>query len=64
MGTPKLETLFLTEDNLRNAKRQIEQLAMSLWQAAGCPDACERDFWTEAHQEWIAKSYVPDVRPV
>ena len=61
MDTPNLESLFLTERSLKKARQQIERIALANWHEAGCPQSCERDFWSEAHAEWIRSQYVPDL---
>ena len=59
MYTPRLEALFLTDAELATAKQDIKKLAFCKWKDAGSPDNSDRDFWAEAHLEWIEYRYVP-----
>ena len=63
MQQPRLDSLLLTDDELRAARKQVEELAYSKWQAAGCPENGGTRFWREAELEWIEYSYVPDRYP-
>ena len=60
MYTPDLETLYLTEEELATAKKEVEKIAFCKWQRAGCPEDGKHDFWGEAQLEWIEYQYVPD----
>lgn len=60
MHTPNLEALFLTEEELELAKKEIKKMAFCKWHDAGRPEGSSRDFWSEAQLEWIEYRYVPD----
>jgi hypothetical protein len=60
MKTPSLDTLLMTEVELKLARKQIERMAYEKWEGAGCPDADPLEFWREAEREWIQYQYVPD----
>lgn len=60
MNTPRLEALFLTDEELAAAKNEIDKMAFCKWTDAGCPKDGKRDFWKEAKAEWIEYRYVPD----
>lgn len=60
MQLPTLEKLLLTENELEEARRRIEEIAYTKWQQAGCPENRSLDFWNEAEIEWIEYFYVPD----
>ena len=57
-----LDSLLLTEDKLKAARKQVQEMAYYKWQAAGCPedDTLALTFWREAEIEWIEYYYVPD----
>ncbi len=62
---PTLDSLLLTKDELKAARKRVQEMAYARWQAAGCPKAgCPEDdtqaFWREAELEWIEYYYVPD----
>ncbi len=61
---PGLETLDLTEEQMRAAKRQIQLIAYRKWERAGRPPNAALKFWLSAEQEWIANQYVPNRYPV
>ena len=61
MAQPCLDSLILTENELRDAKRQVQQMAYFKWQEAGRPEGdVSRQFWREAELEWIEYHYVPN----
>ena len=60
MELPKLEALFLTDEELKLAREQVQLAAYFKWRDAGCPDGSELDFWREAELEWMEYFYVPD----
>jgi len=60
MYTPDLEALFLTDEELEVAKREVKKMAFCKWSDAGRPENSSRDFWNEAQLEWIEYRYVPD----
>lgn len=60
MHTPDLEALYLTNDELAAAKKEIQKMAFCKWADAGRPKNSSRDFWREAQLEWIEYRYVPD----
>lgn len=60
MHTPKLEALFLTDEELTAAREEIEKMAFAKWHDAGCPKDGRRDFYQEAQVEWVSYRYVPD----
>ena len=62
MEHPTLDTLFLTEDERRAARAQIQKMAYYKWQEAGCPADNGLRFWCEAELEWIEYYYVPSRR--
>ena len=57
-----LDTLLLTEKELRAARSQVQELAYLKWEAAGRPpdESRSEEFWQEAELEWIEYYYVPD----
>ncbi len=55
-----LESLELTPEELRTARKQVQRMAFLKWQDAGCPSADPFSFWKEAELEWIEYWYVPD----
>ena len=55
-----LESLMLTEDELKIAREQIRKSAYCKWQQAGCPLGDSLSFWRDAELEWIEYEYVPD----
>jgi len=55
-----LETLELTEEELKLAREQVRHMAYRKWQEAGCPSRDPLSFWKEAELEWIEYEYVPD----
>ena len=57
---PCLDLLLLTEDELKAARKHVEEIAYFKWQAAGCPKEDALTFWREAELEWIEYDYVPD----
>lgn len=59
MDQPKLDALYLTEDEYQLARLQIGEAAYHKWLNDGCP--CHRDleFWLEAELEWVEFRYVP-----
>ena len=57
---PCLDSLLLTEDELKAARKQVQGMAYFKWQAAGCPEDDALTFWLEAELEWIEYYYVPD----
>lgn len=58
---PTLDTLELTEEELRAAREEVQRLAYLKWEGAGCPRRADsRQFWCDAEQEWIDFYYVPD----
>jgi hypothetical protein len=60
-ATPmKLESLALTEEELKIARDQVQQMAFRKWQEAGCPSTDPVCFWKDAELEWIEYYYVPD----
>ncbi len=58
--TSSLESLLLSESEMQDARKKIEELAYLKWQKAGSPKDHGIDFWLEAEREWIAYYYVPD----
>lgn len=63
MSTTSLESLLLTEDELDEAKAQVEEAAYFKWLDAGCPQGVADEIWQEAELEWIEYCYVPDRLP-
>ena len=59
-----LESLELTEEELKTAREQVRRIAFLKWQGAGCPCGDPHAFWKEAELEWIEYDYVPDRIPV
>ena len=57
---PSLDTLMLTPQELKLARKKVQELAHQKWQQAGSPDGGDVDFWLEAEAEWIKYYYVPD----
>ena len=57
---PCLDSLLLTEEELKIAKKKVQEMAYFKWQAAGCPEDDTLMFWLEAELEWIEYYYVPD----
>jgi len=55
-----LESLELTEEELRLAREQVRRMAFRKWEEAGCPSADPFAFWKDAEIEWIEYYYVPD----
>ncbi len=55
-----IDNLILTPEERKDARHYVQEMAYSKWQAAGCPDNCALQFWTEAELEWIEYCYVPD----
>ena len=64
MQEPSLDSLLLTEEELRVACKQVEKLAYFKWQEAGSPEGHAHKFWREAELEWIEYWYVPDRYPI
>ena len=60
MDIVSLDKLVLTSDELKCARLQVQKLAYEKWQAAGCPEGKDEQFWSEAELEWIEYFYVPD----
>ena len=60
MEQPSLDSLLLNEDELQEARRQVQEMAYYKWQHAGCPDGQDLRFWLEAELEWVEYYYVPD----
>lgn len=60
MSHLSLDTLLLTDDELRIARREVEKLAYRKWKEAGSPEGRDAEFWREAELEWIEYYYVPD----
>ena len=60
MEQPSLDSLLLNEDELQEARRQVQEMAYYKWQHAGCPVGQELRFWLEAELEWVEYYYVPD----
>ena len=60
MRQPCLDSLLLTEDELKVARKQVREMAYFKWQAAGSPEDDALRFWLEAEREWIEYYYVPD----
>ncbi|MCA9263988.1 MAG: DUF2934 domain-containing protein [Planctomycetales bacterium] len=54
-----LDTLFLTDEELANARQCVERMAYFMWQDGGCPDGQADRFWRSAERKWIAYYYVP-----
>ena len=57
---PCLESLLLTEDELKAARKHVREIAYFKWQDAGSPEDDALTFWQEAELEWIEYYYVPD----
>ena len=55
-----LETLELTEEEMKLAREQVRHMAYRKWQEAGCPTCDPLSFWKDAELEWIEYEYVPD----
>jgi hypothetical protein len=55
-----LETLEMTEEELKQAREQVRRMAYLKWQDAGCPAGDALSFWKEAELMWIEYDYVPD----
>jgi len=55
-----LETLELTEEQRRMARREIERIAYRKWATAGLGLTNALKFWREAEIEWIGFCYVPN----
>ena len=60
---PSLDSLVLTEDEVQAARKEIQKLAYSKWQAAGCPEDAALTIWQAAEVEWIEYYYVPKRYP-
>jgi len=60
MNHPHLDLLLLTDEELQEAKRHVQEIAYFKWQEAGCPQGQEQKFWDQAELEWIEFYYVPD----
>lgn len=60
MEIVSLEDLVLTPEELEIARSQVQEIAYTKWEAAGCPKGCDALFWNEAELEWIEYMYVPD----
>jgi len=60
MEQPHLELLLLTDEELCEARKQVEEMAYYKWLDAGCPPGTELDCWREAELEWVELFYVPD----
>jgi hypothetical protein len=63
MQNPRLNSLRLSEPQMRAAKLEIQVLAYCKWKEAGCPEKRSLDFWLEAETEWIEYRYVPQRYP-
>jgi hypothetical protein len=60
---PCLDLLWLTDGELKAARKQVQEMAYFKWRAAGCPTENALMFWREAELEWIEYYYVPDRYP-
>lgn len=60
MSRLSLETLLLSDEELRVAHREVEKLAYRKWKEAGGPEGRDGEFWRAAELEWIEYYYVPD----
>jgi hypothetical protein len=59
-----LDLLLLTDDELKAARKQVQEMSYFKWQAAGCPQDDSLKFWREAELEWIEFYYVPVRYPI
>jgi len=55
-----LDTLELTKEQRRMARREIERMAYQKWADAGFRATDALKYWREAEVEWIEFSYVPN----
>lgn len=60
MNGVSIDNLILTPEERSCARDQVQKMAYLKWQAAGCPDNSEKQFWEEAELEWTEYYYVPD----
>ena len=59
-----LDSLELTADEIKAAKREVEEAAYYKWKAAGCSETDDPlIYWLQAELEWIEYRYVPDRYP-
>ena len=57
---PCLDSLILTDEELKAARKHVQEMAYFKWKAAECPEDDALRFWLEAELEWIEYYYVPD----
>ena len=55
-----LETLELTQDQLKSCKDAVQKMAYFDWRDAGCPECGQLEFWLKAERDWIEHFYVPN----
>jgi hypothetical protein len=60
---PRLDVLNLTDETRDAAEKEIEKLAYSKWEQAGCPTGADLKFWIAAEREWIEYQYTPQRYP-
>lgn len=62
MCSINLESLELTENELRDARSMIREMAYDIWSNAGKPLNDGTECWIQAERKWIERCYVPHRR--